>query len=131
MEYRYWIPGRSRQAPALREIKKCLKNDKPAQRQYERRVEIFEVTPYDTMIALRQITPFRNSPTKLHEWQVDLPGNRSGRMMFVISRSAAFFLHFFIKKSSRGSITPPGNLQTAEERAKLFRMEEQTEIYKN
>lgn len=128
MEYGYWKPKKSTtKAPALREKEKCLKNDKAGTRQYDRRLLTFQDTPYEQMLALDQIKLFRGSRTKLHEWRVILPNNRSGRMMFVVYSGGAAFLHFFIKKSTAGSRTPPENLHLAEQRAEQFRQEEQEE----
>ncbi len=128
MKYEYWVPEDSERSPVGREVDKCFKQDKLGRRNYERRLLVFGENSYETMVSLEQIKPFRGSLTKLQEWLFDLPGNRTVRVLFVISRGVAYFLHFFIKKSSQGHVTSPGNLQIAEDRAKQFRSEEQREI---
>lgn len=120
MEYRYLVRAR-------REIDRLLKKDKPARRMYDGLLKVFESTSYEKMRSLEQVKPIKKSPSKLHEWICDLPNNRTGRMMFVISTGVAFFLYFFIKKSHKGNVTPPEHLQTAEGRAKQFRLQEQRE----
>ncbi len=114
MDYRYSVP-------VEKEVEKCLKNDKQGKRAYEKRLQVFEKTPEETMKDLGEVKgPFSGSPNKLHQWKVDLPNNRTGRMMFVVFRGVAFFLHFFIKKSHKGNVTPPENMQVAEARASRF-----------
>ena len=104
MNYGYWKPLGSARAPAREEVEEILKNDHPARRQYDKRVKHFEETPYKTLLEIGKISPpLKGSAARLQEWYVDLPGNRSGRMMFILSEGVASFLHFLSRRAKRAS----------------------------
>lgn len=120
MDYRFWGENTGR-APAKRELEKVFKNDKLGQRTVALRLKSFQNLTYEQLVP-GSVTPFHDSPSKIHEWKFDLR-DRTARMFFVVFQNCAWFVHFVIKKSSEGRKTPPESREKAEERGALCRSE--------